>query len=112
LETQTNHGRKIIHLDMPDLTLQCDLLADVFDNYYQDPRFLQFVDYYDLALPLAKLIEDGAIAVEPEPTGLMMIQEAYNVLLGMFEVDDRVPKWNAVSDVLEAAGQPLEVEVV
>ena len=105
------NGRKIIHLDMPEMTLQCDLLADVFDNYYKDPRFLAFVDYYDLALPLAKLIEDGVIAVEPEASGRLMLEEAYNVLLGLFEVEDRTPKWNSVADVLEAANQPQEVEV-
>jgi len=92
----------------PDLLRKCDVLDGVFMEYFDDPRFRDFVVYNDLALPLAHMISHSIITKEPEPMGILLIDEAYSQLLGNFGVtSDKA--FQEVTEILEEANEAIKM---
>lgn len=93
----------------PELLTKADVLDGVFTNYFDDPRFRNFVAYHDLALPLAHLISHSYITQEPEEAGVILIDEAYTALLKLFGVEQK--PYFEITDILSEAGEALTVMV-
>ena len=65
---------------------RCEILEDLWINYRDDQNFEDFIEYNDLALPLAYCISNGLIEsnekIEP------FINEAFDLLLTGLGVED------------------------
>jgi hypothetical protein len=55
-------------------------------NYRDDEQFFDFVDYADLALPLAFLLDNALVTAVDQAKN--MINEAFVMLLAMLQVND------------------------
>jgi hypothetical protein len=62
------------------------ILSEIWTQLRFDEQLTDFVEYSDLGLPLAYLFYHNI--VEPTDTAKAIIQETYDVLLAMFEVED------------------------
>lgn len=80
----------------PFLT-KCEILADLWLNYKQDPEFADFIEYADLGLPLAYAISNGII--ETAPLAENFIVETFDLLLGALEIEDT--GFEVLADILE-----------
>jgi len=65
---------------------KCYILADLWMNYRDDEQFFDFVDYADLALPLAFLLDNALVTAVDQAKN--MINEAFVMLLAMLQVND------------------------
>jgi len=63
-----------------------DILSNLWTNYKQDPEFKDFIEYNDLGLPLAYLIDYKI--VESTPLAETFVNETFDVLLASLEVED------------------------
>lgn len=95
----------------PELLRKCDVLDGVFMEYFDDERFVDFVVYHDLALPLAHMISRMIVSKEPEPIGILMLEEAYTALIQMFGVDHE-KKYLEITQILADANQPIKLQGV
>jgi hypothetical protein len=62
------------------------ILADLWLNYRSDEDFEDFVEYNDLGLPLAYIIENGI--VESTETAARFIEETFDLLLEGLDIED------------------------
>jgi hypothetical protein len=56
-------------------------------NYRDDEEFTDFIEYNDLGLPLAYMVQSAIVKIEK--TGEAMINETFDLLLGAVGVDDQ-----------------------
>lgn len=75
------------------------ILADLWMNYRQDEEFTDFVEYNDLGLPLAYLIDNSI--VESSPLAEKFINETFELLLGALNVEDN--GYESMDDLLTSA---------
>ena len=66
---------------------KCDILADLWMNYRDDETFEDFIEYNDLGLPLAYMVQNSIVKIES--TGESLIEETFDLLLGAVGVDDQ-----------------------
>lgn len=62
------------------------ILAEVWLNYRSDEDFEDFVEYNDLGLPLAYMLENDI--VKPTAVSETFINETFSLLLALLEVED------------------------
>lgn len=64
---------------------KCEILADLWLNFRDEPSIEDFVDYNDLGLPLAYLIHSELVI----PTELCMpyVEETYDLLAESLDLD-------------------------
>jgi hypothetical protein len=68
---------------------RCEILADLWLNYRDDQNFTEFIEYCDLALPLAYSISSNIIKADLNNERLIeFIDEAWELLLQGFKVED------------------------
>jgi len=65
---------------------RCAILSDVWMGYRGDKKFEDFVEYNDIGLPLAFLIDEEL--VKPEPQAKAMVNETFDLLLAAVGVED------------------------
>ena len=65
---------------------KCYILADLWLNYRDDPAFAEYIEYNDLGLPLAYLIDSNIVDNTEEAE--KFINEAWAMLLSALEVED------------------------
>lgn len=65
---------------------KCYILADLWLNYRDDPAFAEYIEYNDLGLPLAYLIDSNIVDNTAEAE--KFINEAWEMLLSALEVED------------------------
>ena len=80
---------------------KCHILADLWMNYRTEEEWEDFVEYNDLGLPLAYILENG-IAVKNDES-VKFINETFDLLLGAvgIEVDQGFEDYE---ELLEAGG--------
>lgn len=72
------------------LNKRCEILADLWIKYGQEPKFAEFIEYCDLALPLAYAINSKIIAIDYDNERLNdFIDEAFELLLEGLSVEDK-----------------------
>ena len=59
--------------------LQAQILCDVWMNYRDDVKFMDFIDENDLGLPLAYALANGIVDFTPKAQGF--IEESFGELL-------------------------------
>lgn len=65
---------------------RAEILADLWMNYRLDEEFTDFVEYNDLGLPLSYAIMQNL--VKAQPSGELMINETFDLLLTALETED------------------------
>jgi len=71
------------------------ILADLWMSYRNEEQFQDFIEYNDLGLPLAYLLDTGIIEVTDKASGF--INETFDVLLAGFEKEDE--GFNSMNDL-------------
>lgn len=67
-------------------TKRCEILEDLWMTYRNDEDFTDFMEYNDLALPLAYAVANGLIESNDSVKGF--INEAWDLLLKGFDIED------------------------
>jgi hypothetical protein len=81
------------------------ILSEIWTQLRDDEQLEDFIAYSDLGLPLAYLFYHNI--VEPTDTAKQIIEETYDVLLAMIEVQDSVDfEWYA--DLYNKATEEIE----
>lgn len=73
-KSQTNYSDKV------------SILADLWMSYRNEPDFEDFIDYCDIALPIAYCINNGII--ESTDLAATFINEAFDLLLASLDLED------------------------
>ena len=68
-----------------DFSNKVTILSDLWINYRDDEDFDDFMEYNDLGLPLAYLINTDLAAVTDQ--GRIYIEETFNLLCAALELD-------------------------
>lgn len=68
-----------------DFLNKVKILSDLWINYRDDDDFDDFIQYNDLGLPLAYLINTELAAVTDQ--GRIYIEETYNLLCAALDID-------------------------
>jgi hypothetical protein len=71
------------------LDKRCAILADLWIGYQNDPEFKDFIEYCDLALPLAYAIDNNIIKIDYDNDRLNdFINEAFELLVEGLSLKD------------------------
>lgn len=90
--------------DTTDLSIQAEILADLWMDYRDDEGFTDFVEYNDLGLPLAYAVANGI--VEMNQLVERYIQETFSMLLSILKIKDTgFESLNDLFDVAEEANK-------
>lgn len=65
---------------------KCNILAELWVDYRDEPDLSDFVSYNDLGLPLAFGVAEDL--VQPKPRATEIINETFEMLLAALEVED------------------------
>lgn len=68
------------------LSNKIEILSDLWIHHKNSREFEDFVEYNDLGLPLAYLINSGIVSVTPKAQ--MFIEETWELFLAGLEVED------------------------
>lgn len=63
------------------------ILADLWLNYRMDEDFSDYIEYNDLGLPLAYLVDNGVVKIENEMS-TNLINETWDLLLAGLGIDE------------------------
>lgn len=90
--------------DTTDLSVQCEILADLWMDYRDDEGFTDFVEYNDLGLPLAYAVANGII--ELNELVERYIEQTFSMLLSILKIKDTgFESLNDLFDVAEEANK-------
>ena len=65
---------------------KCEILSDLWIDYRGEETFTDFIEYNDLALPLAFAIANGIVNITPKAE--MFITESFELLLAALGIED------------------------
>ena len=63
------------------------ILSDLWLNYRADEDFADYIEYNDLGLPLAYLVDNGVVKMENEMS-VNLINETWDLLLAGLGIED------------------------
>lgn len=90
--------------DTTDLSIQAEILAELWMDYRDDEGFTEFIEYNDLGLPLAYAVANGI--VEMNQLVERYIQETFSMLLSILKIKDTgFESLNDLFDVAEEANK-------
>lgn len=75
------------------------ILADLWLNYRDEPDFEDFIDYNDLGLPLAYILNEEIVS--PTDVALAFVDETFSLLLAGLDVDDE--DFETLDDLLSSS---------
>lgn len=78
---------------------KCAILADIWMNYRDDEDFKDFVEYNDLGLPMAYMIDNGIVEIEDGSLGANFINETFRLLLSGLDIEEDLG-FETLEDVL------------
>ena len=85
---------------MTPFSSRCYILSELWMDYRHDENFEDFVDYNDIGLPLAYMIEQELVTASEQ--GNKYVNETFDLLLEALGVDDT--GWEGLDQLLEAIG--------
>lgn len=80
----------------PHYETKCEILSQVWETYRDDPAFEEYINFFDLSLPLAYLYVSEIIK---EQAGEQLIEQAYQSLLELLNIEDSAD-YNDLSDLV------------
>ena len=75
---------------------KCAILADLWMNYRDDEAFIDFVEYNDLGLPLAYMLNQDI--VKPTEMAETFVGETFDLLLAALGIEDE--GFDTLDDIL------------
>lgn len=85
--------------DTTDLSIQAEILAELWMDYRDDEGFTDFVEYNDLGLPLAYAVANGI--VEMNQLVERYIEETFSMLLSILKIKDT--GFESLNDLFDVA---------
>jgi len=70
-----------------DFKLKCQILNQVWSDYRFEEEFKDFVDYNDLGLPLATLINEEIVSSTPRAQ--VYVEETFILLLHALDIEEK-----------------------
>lgn len=81
-----------------DFSKKCEILDELWMSYRSEEPLEAFMEYNDLALPLAFAINEGI--VESTPTAKIYIEEAWGMLCEFLKIDE-TQSYESLDDMME-----------
>ena len=79
-----------------NIETKCEILADLWIDYRGEETFTDFIEYNDLALPLAFAVANDIVKITPKAE--MFITESFELLLAALGAEDE--GFESLEDVL------------
>lgn len=76
---------------------KCYILGELWLSYRDDEQFQDFIDYNDIGLPLAYMLDSKI--VEPTEIAEQFINETFDLFLNALEIEDT--GFDNLDDILE-----------
>ena len=76
----------------------CSILAELWSNYRQDKELSDFIEYNDLGLPLAFLID--ANLVDASPVAKEYVIETWQILLAALGLENDI-EWKSLEQLFK-----------
>ena len=76
----------------------CSILAELWSNYRQDKELEDFIEYNDLGLPLAFLIDSNL--VDASPMAKNYVVETWEIFLAALGVDNDI-QWKSLEQIFK-----------
>lgn len=80
-----------------DYKTRCEILTDLWIEYRTEETFEDFIEYNDIALPLAFCISNRIVISTPKAE--MFINESFELLLAAIGIEDE--GFESLNDLLE-----------
>lgn len=80
-----------------DYKTRCEILTDLWIEYRTEETFEDFIEYNDIALPLAFCISNRIVTSTPKAE--MFINESFELLLAAIGIEDE--GFESLNDLLE-----------
>ncbi len=84
--------------ELTDFDTICSILSELWSNYKQDKDLKDFIEYNDLGLPLAFLID--ADLVEPSDIAKGYVVETWQILLSALGLEDDI-EWKSLDQIFK-----------
>ena len=89
----SNNGNELTNFETV-----CSILAELWSNYRQDKELEDFIEYNDLGLPLAFLIDAGL--VEPSSVAQEYVIETWQIFLTALGLEDDI-EWKSLDQIFK-----------
>jgi hypothetical protein len=76
----------------------CSILSELWINYKEDKDFSEFIQYNDLGLPLAFMLDSEI--VEPKDLAFQYVLETWQIFLSALNIDKDMG-WNSLDDLFK-----------
>lgn len=76
----------------------CSILSELWINYKEDKDFSEFVQYNDLGLPLAFMLDSEI--VEPTELAIQYVVETWQIFLSALKIDQDMG-WSSLDDLFK-----------
>ena len=70
-----------------DFKIKCSILNQVWSDYRFEEDFQDFIEYNDLGLPLAALIDEEIVSTTPRAE--VYVEETYILLLHALDIEEK-----------------------
>lgn len=84
-------------MEQTSIEAKAGILSDLWMNYRDDVEFIDFIEYNDLGLPLAYLVDSGIVELTPKAQAFL--EETFDLLLASLGVEDT--GFQTLDDVLD-----------
>ena len=85
-----------------DFSKKCEVLSELWINYKQDDNLSDFIEYNDLGLPLAYMVNTNLVNTTDE--GKKYIEETYDLFCAAIGVDNE-KEYNGLNEMLGDSDQ-------
>lgn len=84
--------------ELTNFETMCAILAELWSNYRQDKELKDFIEYNDLGLPLAFLIDSSL--VDASPTAKEYVIETWQIFLAALGLEDDI-EWKSLEQIFK-----------
>jgi hypothetical protein len=86
---------------MTDIESKCRILGKLWMDYRDDSEFVDFIEYNDLGLPMAYLVDSDLVKMTNK--GEIFVEETFELFLQSLKIEDA--GFTDLEEVLEAASE-------
>jgi hypothetical protein len=86
---------------MTDIESKCRILGKLWMDYRDDSEFIDFIEYNDLGLPMAYLVDSDLVKMTNK--GEIFVEETFELFLQSLKIEDT--GFTDLEEVLEAASE-------
>lgn len=87
----SNNGEQVTRFEA-----MCSILGDLWMDYKSDKYFKDFIEYNDIGLPIAFLVDNEL--VEPSKLATQYVYETWDIFLAALEIKEDIG-WESLEDV-------------